>query len=422
MSKLLRLFKIKELRDRLIVVLSLLVLFRFFAAIPIPGIDAESLREFLAANQLFGFLNVFTGGALANLSIVMLGVGPYITAVIIMQLLTMIFPKLKAMYYEEGSVGRAKFNRYSRYLTVPLAVLQSFGFLNLLASQGVLPLLTTEELIVNVAVVTAGTIVLMWMGEIISEQKLGNGISLIIFAGIVGGIPMAIRDAIVAYNPAMVPSYMAFLAVGLLVIAGVVLVQDGERKVSIAYAKRVRGTKLYGGTASYLPIKVNQAGVIPIIFAISLLLFPQFFAQMLAAASPDLSVRVSAIINNLFANQIFYGSLYFLLVFLFTYFYTSVTFDPKEISKNLQRAGGFVPGIRPGGATADYIGKIVSRITLWGAIFLGFIAIMPNIVSAFTGLTALTMGGTALLIVVAVALEVSREINAQLLVREYDGF
>lgn len=422
MSKILQLLKIKELRDRLFAVLCLLILFRFFSAIPIPGIDADRLRAFFASNQLFGFLSVFSGGALSNLSIVMLGVSPYITAVITMQLLTMIFPKLKEMYYEEGSIGRAKFNRYSRYLTVPLAVLSGFGFLKLLASQGILPELTPLQLFTNVAVITAGSVILMWMGEIITEQKLGNGISLIIFAGIVGGIPLALRNIAISYTPAMLPSYLAFLAVGLLVIAGVVFIEQGERKIAVAYAKRVRGTKLYGGTASYLPIKVNKAGVIPIIFAISLMLFPQFFSQILAAFSPDLAIRVSGVVNRLFDDQLFYGAMYFFLVFLFTYFYTAVTFDPNEISKNLQRAGGFVPGIRPGSATSEYVGKIVSRITLWGAIFLGLIAVLPNIVKAFTGIASLALGGTALLIVVAVALEIAREVNAQLLVREYEGF
>ncbi len=420
MSKVIQLFKIQDLRNKILMVAFLLLAFRALAAIPIPSIDAFRLREFFAGNQLFGFFNIFSGGGLDNLSIVMLGVAPYITATIIMQLLTMIFPKLKAMYYEEGAIGRAKFNRWSRYLTVPLAILQGYGFLNLLISQNVVPHLGFFDLIKNVIIITAGTMILVWIGELITERKIGNGISLIIFAGIVSRLPAILKGAIFTYNPEVLPTYLAFVIVALVVIAGVVFIQEGERKIPIAYAKRVRGMKMYGGASSYLPLKVNQAGVIPIIFAISILLFPQFIAQASSIFSKDLSLRLTELVNNLFNNQYLYSLFYFGLVVIFTYFYTAITFDPKEISKNLQRAGGFVAGIRPGDSTSGFLSKIINRLTLSGAIFLGLIAILPQITRMVTGIAILTIGGTALLIVVSVALETIRQINSQLVMREYE--
>ena len=419
MNKVLLIFKDPDLRRKVLTVAGLLLVFRLFAAIPIPGIDAERLQSFLQANQLVGFFNVFSGGALSNLSIVMLGVGPYITATIIMQLLTLIFPQFKEMYYESGEAGRAKFNRYSRYLTVPLGALQAYGFLNLLASQQVLPALELFSLLGNVVVITAGTMLLMWLGELITEQKIGNGISLIIFAGIVSGIPGIIRNAIFNYDPGLISTYLAFIILSVIVIAGVVFVNEGERKIPVSYAKRVVGNRMYGGTTSYLPLKVNQAGVIPIIFAISLLLFPQFMAQISAIFSQDLSIFLNNFVNKFLANQIIYSAFYFGLVVLFTYFYTAITFDPAEISKNLQRSGGFIPGIRPGEPSGDFLKKVINRTTLFGAFFLGTIAVLPNITQILTGIQFLTIGGTALLIVVAVALEVRKQVEAQLAMREY---
>jgi len=420
MNKLLQLFKIKDLRNKILITAFLLLSFRALSAIPIPSIDAFRLKEFFSGNQIFGFLNIFSGGALDHLSIVMLGVAPYITATIIMQLLTMIFPSLKAMYYEEGAAGRAKFNRWSRYLTVPLAMLQGYGFLNILISQNVVPHLGPFDLIKNVIIITAGSMILVWIGELITEQKIGNGISLIIFAGIVSRLPSALRQAVFSYNPEILPTYLVFAIVAVLVIAGVVFINEGERKIPIAYAKRVRGMKMYGGASSYLPLKVNQAGVIPIIFAISILLFPQFIAQAAAIFSKDLSLRLNDLVSTLFNNQYLYSLLYFGMVVIFTYFYTAVTFDPKEISKNLQRSGGFIAGIRPGDSTSRFLSKIINRLTLSGALFLGLIAILPQITRIVTGIAILTIGGTALLIVVSVALETIRQINSQLVMREYE--
>jgi len=421
MNTFLQIFRIPDLRNKILMVLMWLVVFRLLAAIPIPGVDAESLRTFFEGNQLFGFLNIFSGGALSNLSIMMLGVSPYITATIIMQLLTMIFPKMKAMYYEEGAQGRAKFNRYSRFLTVPLALMQSYGFLKILESQQVIHPLGFSEMLPNIIVIAAGSTVLMWIGELITEYKVGNGISLLIFSGIVSSLPNTVRSAFLSYTPSLMPTYIAFVVLSVLIIAGVVFVNQGERKIPVSYAKRIRGNRMYGGATSYLPLRVNQAGVIPIIFAISILLFPQFLSQILAIFSSDLSQQIFEFINRLFNNQIFYSAIYFVLVVVFTYFYTSITFDPKEISKNLQRNGGFIPGIRPGESTGDFLAKLTKRITFFGAIFLGFVAVLPNVTQLLTGVQILTIGGTALLIVVSVALESMKQIDSQLVMREYEG-
>lgn len=420
MNKLLQIFEIPDLRKKILTVAALLVVFRLFSAIPIPGIDLTRLNAFLNQNQYLGFLNIFSGGALSNLSIVMLGVGPYITATIIMQLLTMIFPNLKEIYYEQGEQGRAKFNRMSHYLTVPLATLQSYGFLNLLISQQVLLPLSYFDTTRNILIITAGSMFLMWLGDLISEQKIGNGISLIIFAGIVSQLPSTIQQAFINYNPGMLPTYLTFLVLAVIVIAGVVFINEGERKVPVSYSKRVRGNRVYGGASSYLPLKVNQAGVIPIIFAISILLFPQFLAQISALISVDLSLKLNSMVNKFLSNQLLYSAFYFGLVVLFTYFYTAVTFDSQEISKNLQRSGGFIPGIRPGEPTGDYLGKIINRTTLFGALFLGVIAVLPNLTQIFTGIQILTIGGTALLIVVSVAIEMMRQIDSQMVMREYE--
>ena len=421
MNRFLQLFKVKELRTKILIVVGLLVAYRVFAAIPIPGIDATRLQNYFNTNQFFGFLNFFSGGGLSNLSIVMLGVGPYITATIIMQLLTIIFPKFKQMYYEEGAQGQAKFNRYSRMLAVPLGLAQGYGFLTLLISQGVINRPDPFSMIRNVIIVTCGSIIALWLGELITEQKMGNGISLIIFAGIVSKIPSGIGAAFASYTPGLLAAYLALLAAGALLIAGVVYLNEGERKIPVAYARRVRGNKMYGGSQSYLPLKVNQAGMIPLIFAISVLLFPQFIAQILTIFSPTLGLKASNLATAFIANQYLYDIVYFLLVFLFTYFYTAITFNPEEVAKNLQRSGGFVPGIRPGENTKKFFGTVVNRITFWGAAFLGLIAILPSLVQRFTGVATLTVSGTAILIVVAVALETMRQVDSQLTVREYEG-
>ena len=418
MERFLQIFKVKELRNKILIVLGLLVAYRVLAAIPIPGVNAQALQNYFNSNQLLGFLNFFSGGGLANLSVVMLGVGPYITSTIVMQLMTIIFPE---MYYEEGARGQAKFNQYSRLLTVPFAFVQSYGFLSLLMSQGVIPHPDAFDLIRNVIVITCGSMLALWLGELITEEKVGNGISLIILAGILARIPQSVGTAFASYTAQLLTSYVGFLVVGLLLIAGVVYLNEGERKIPVAYARRVRGTKMYGGAQSYLPLKVNQAGMIPLIFAISVLLFPQFLATIIALFSASWGLKVSAFAQAFVANQLWYGIFYFLLVFIFTYFYTAITFNPEEVAKNLQQSGGFVPGIRPGENTEKFFHGVVNRITFFGAAFLGLIAILPIIVQSITGVSVLTISGTALLIVVAVALETMRMVDSQLTVREYEG-
>jgi len=420
-SKLKLLFAIPDLRKKVLFVLGILFIFRVAAAVPVPGVDPNQLRRFLSSNQFFGLLNIFSGGVLDNLSIVMLGVGPYITASIIMQLLTMILPRLKEMYHEEGEAGRSRFNQYSRLLTVPLALLQSYGLLVLLIRNQVLTPLTVFGYLVAMLVATAGTLFLMWLGELITEKGIGNGISLLIFAGIVSGLPVSIRQELFTYTPEKLPFLLAFIAASLVVIAGVVIITEGQRNIPVSYAKRIRGMRMYGGVSTHLPLRVNQAGVIPIIFAISIILFPGLIGSFLSGVPNQYVQSLAQFLISVFNNQWAYGIIYFILVFAFTYFYTAVTFDPGAIADNLQKQGGFILGIRPGRPTAEFLSKILSRITLTGAIFLGLVAVLPIAVTGVFGIRALTLGGTALLIVVSVVLETMKQINAQLVMREYEN-
>ena len=415
------LFTAPDLRKKILFILAILAVFRIAAAIPVPGVDPLRLKAFLAGNQFFGLFNVFSGGVLDNLSIVMLGVGPYITASIIMQLLTMIVPRLKEMYQEEGEAGRSRFNQYSRYLALPLAFLQAYGLLVLLIRQQVIPPLDLFGFISNIIVVSAGTFFLVWLGELITEKGLGNGVSFLIFAGIVSGVPSAIQQEIFTFSPEKLPALLAFVAVSVAVIAGVVVVSEGQRNVPVSYAKRIRGMRVYGGVSTHLPLRVNQAGVIPIIFAVSLILFPGLIGSFLAGVPNDIVQRISGFLVGVFNNQLIYGACYFLLVFMFTYFYTAVTFDPQSIADNVQKQGGFILGIRPGRPTAEYLARIISRITLAGGLFLGVVAILPLVVQASFGIRSLSIGGTALLIVVSVVLETIKQIDAQLAMREYEN-
>ncbi len=409
----------ESLRKRILFVLAALVVFRFLAAIPIPGINAAELNAFLENNQFLGLLNVFSGGGFSNLSIVMLGVGPYITASIVMQLMTILIPSLKEMYQEEGDAGRMRFMQYSRYLTVPLAFVQAFGFILLLQQNGIVPNLTLAQLFTNMTVIAAGSILLMWIGELISEFGIGNGVSLIIFAGIVSRIPRDLSQLAFSFDPSQIPAFVGFAAAAMLIMAGVVFITEAERPIPVTYARRVRGTKVLGGISTYLPLRVNQAGVIPIVFALSILLFPQMIATFLEKSSVVFIASVANAVVNGLANQWVYGILYFLLVVVFTYFYTAITFEPHQVAKNLQKNGAFIPGVRPGGTTAEYLGNIITRITLVGALFLGCLAVLPLILKGITGITAITIGGTALLIVVSVVLDVVKKIDAQTSIREY---
>ena len=407
------------LRNRLLVVLGVLVVFRALAAIPVPGINATQLQLFFNNNQFFGLLNLFSGGGLSNLSVVLLGVGPYITASIILQLLTMLVPSLKQLYQEEGELGRQRFSQYTRLLTLPVAVLQGISFLLILQRQGVMPGLTPFQFGANLLVVVAGSLLLMWLGEVISEFGLGNGVSILIFAGIVARLPRDISQALFSFTATQIPMYVGFIAAAVVIVAAVVLITEAERPVPVTYAKRVRGMKFFGGSSTYLPLRLNQAGVIPIIFALSLLLIPQMVATFFATSSHHFVAAAAQATLHGLQNLGIYGTLYFLLVFLFTYFYTAVTFDPHQIAENLQKNGAFIPGVRPGNSTVEYLSNVITRITFVGALFLGIIAVLPIIMQSATGITTLTLGGTALLIVVSVILDLSRRIDAQISIREY---
>ncbi|KKW25038.1 MAG: Protein translocase subunit SecY [Candidatus Kaiserbacteria bacterium GW2011_GWA2_52_12] len=409
----------ETLRTRILFVLAALVVFRLLAAIPVPGINAGQLEAFLNNNQFLGLLNVFSGGGFSNLSIVMLGVGPYITASIVMQLMTILIPKLKEIYQEEGDAGRMRFMQYSRYLTVPLALIQAFGFLLLLRQNGILPTLDLMSMFTSVMVVAAGSMLLMWIGELITEFGVGNGVSLLIFAGIVSRIPQDIGQFIFSFDTAQLPAYLAFAAAAVVIMAGVVFITEAERPIPVTYARRVRGMKVLGGISTYLPLRVNQAGVMPIIFALSILLFPQMVATFLSKSAIAIVATLAQAVVTALGNQWVYGILYFVLVFLFTYFYTAITFEPHQVAKNLQKNGAFIPGVRPGPTTADYLGNIITRITLVGALFLGLLAILPLVLQGLTGITAISIGGTALLIVVSVVLDVVKKIDAQTSIREY---
>lgn len=410
-----------DLRKKILFILGILVVFRIGAALPIPGIDLGRLQTLFANNQFLGLLNIFSGGTLDNMSIMMLGLSPYITASIVMQLLTLIFPGLKEMYHEEGEAGRQRFSQYSRLLTLPLALLQGFGLLTLLIRQGIIEPLDPFGYMVNISIVAAGALFLMWLGELISEYGVGNGASVLIFAGIVASLPAVIGQTAFTFEASQLPIIIAFVLISLITVGGVVLINEGQRPIPVSYAKQIRGMKMYGGVATYLPLRVNQAGVIPIIFAISILIFPQMIANFLAGVGGGTILNaISNFVVGVMNNPWVYAALYFTLVFLFTYFYTAVTFDPESISKNLQKQGAFIPGIRPGGSTTEYLYKILNRLTLIGALFLGLIAVLPLGIRALTGLAALTIGGTAILIVVSVILDTIKKIQAQIAMREYE--
>jgi preprotein translocase subunit SecY len=407
------------LRNRIFFVLGILIITRVLATIPIPGVDASNLGSFLQ-NSFLGLLNIFAGGGISTFSIVMLGVGPYISASIIMQLLTVLSPRLKEMYQEEGDKGRRRFVQYGRMLTLPFAILQGFALITLLERQNVIPQLTNSVLLINLAIVTAGTMLMMWLGEQINERGIGNGVSLIIFAGIVSALPQKIGQFLVSFDPSQIPMLVGLLVLSLIVIAGIVFVTEAERPVPVTYARQTRlGASAGFGSSTYLPLRLNQAGVIPIIFAVSILLFPQLIGQLLATSSHEVLQSIARTVNQGLANQWIYGSIYFLLVVAFTYFYTAVMFDPEKTADNLQKNSAFIPGFRPGATTAEYIGYVLARVTLVGALFLGVVAVLPVVIQAMTGLTAIAVGGTSLLIAVSVILDLIKKIEAQLSMKEY---
>jgi len=408
-----------RLRNRILFMLGALAVFRFLAAIPIPGIDSFALQQFFSNNQLLGFLDIFAGGGLSNLSIIMLGVAPFITASIIFQLLTVISERMREMYHEEGEAGRKRIAQYSRLITVPLAIIQGYSFIILLQRNGIIGSLSPVELIANITLVTAGAILMMWVGELMTEFGISNGVSLIIFAGIVSRLPSTLQQLVFTFTPDQIPLYIGFVLAAVLITFGVVVLTEAERPIPITYARRVRGNKVYGGVSTYLPLRVNQAGVMPIIFALSILLFPQMILSFLSTLSLSGLTSIADTILRFLGNQWIYGSLYFVLVFLFTYFYTAITFDPHAIAENLQKTGAFIPGVRPGRPTEEHISHVLTRLTLVGALFLGAIAVLPIVMQGITGITTLAIGGTGLLIVVSVVIELIKKIEAQISMREY---
>lgn len=419
LEKIKAIFLDKTLRNRVLFVLGALVVFRLLSAVPIPGVDPIKVRNLMQNSQFIGVLNMFSGGGLSTLSIIMLGVGPYITSSIIMQLLTIMSPRLKAMYQEDGEIGRKKFTQLSRAITVPLAIVQGLALIIMLKRQGIITNLSGLDMFTNISIIVAGSMLIMWIGELVSEFGIGNGVSLIIFAGIVARIPTELSQLLFTFDISQLPLYILFTAIGLLIVAGVVIITEAERPIPVTYAKQVRGDHVSGGTQTYLPIRINQAGVIPIIFALSILLFPQLIGNFLATSTNATLLSISHGLLWFVQNTWMYSIFYFLFVFLFTYFYTAVTFDPEQVSTNLQKNGAFVPGIRPGTATKDYLSKILTRTTTMGAVFLGLIAVLPLVIKAITGITAISIGGTSLLIVVSVVLDLIKKTDAQLSMREY---
>jgi len=423
LSKIVQIFKIKDLRNKILFILGAFAVFRIMGNISIPGINAEKMESAFANNDLLGMWNMFSGGSMDKFSIVMMGLGPYITATIILQLLTMIFPALERIYKEEGEAGKKKFNQWGRIATIPLAFLQGYAMLALFQSEGWIVAMSTQTLLISLLTITAGTVFLMWLGELITEKGIGNGVSLLIFAGIVADVPNNILQTFYAWDPAKLPAYILFFGISALIIAAVVVINEGRRNIPVSYAKRVRGGKMFGGSSTYLPLNINPAGVIPIIFAMSLLMFPGMISNFLGGAEGWVGQAATAL-GNFFENQWIYQGLYFVLIVAFTFFYTAVTFDPKAISTNLQKMGGFIPGIRPGTSTANFMYFILNRVLLIGALFLGIIAILPSIISTITNITTFNflIGGTALLIVVSVALDIMRQVKSQLEMREYETF
>lgn len=420
-DKINQIWKAKDLRNSILFVLAMLTAFRFVAHIPVPGVNASALQALFTGNQVLGLMNIFAGGGMQNFSIVMMGIAPYITASIIFQLLAMIIPKLEEMQKEEA--GQHKINMWTRWTTVPLAALQSYSMITLLrrSSYDILGDISPFSLASMIITITAGTILLMWVGELISEKKVGNGISLLIFAGIIAGLPKGIQQIAATYDPSQLFILIGFILVALITVVGVVIITEGQRNIPVQYARQIRGHRMYGGTNTHLPLRVNMAGVIPIIFAISVVLFPPMIAQFFVHAKTAIIANVASHTISLFQNQLFYGILYFLLVFAFTYFYTEVIFHPDQIAENLQKQGGFIPGIRPGKHTSEYLAYTTHKIIFIGALFLGIIALLPLIMRYFTGMQSLAIGGTSLLIVVAVVIETVKQIESQLTMREYEG-
>lgn len=411
-----------DVRQKILFTLGIFFVFRFFAHIPVAGVNVAALKNLFESNQFLGLLNIFSGGTLANFSIMALGLNPYINASIIIQLLTMVFPKLEELQ-KEGDAGRKKLNQYTRILTIPLAVLQAIGMYALLRSQGIITTLSPLSLISFIVTMVAGTMLLVWLGELITEKGIGNGISLLIFAGIVGQLPVVLGQTFSTATAESSLNILIFTVLGLVVISAVIVMTEATRRITVHYAKRMRGNRMYGGQETHLPLRLNQAGVIPIIFAISLVLIPSLIANVFVTSSNAALSSIGQAINTWFSpTGVAYNLTYFLLVVGFTFFYTAIIFKPSKIAEDIQKYGGFIPGIRPGKPTAKYLNYILTRITVVGAVFLGFVAVLPEIARGLTGVQTLLLGGTSILIVVSVVLEAFKNIEANLVMRSYEGF
>jgi len=418
--------KLPDLRRKILFTLAMLVAYRFAAHVPVPGVNADALRQLFQSNQLLGLLDMFSGGAMSSFSVVALGVYPYITATIIMQLLVPLIPPLERLQ-KEGEAGQAKLNQYMHIATVPLAALQAISQITVF-SRGATPVIEDFNLfsaetflpsLATVATLTAGTMFAVWLGELITEQGVGNGISLIIFGGIVAQIPQRVAQDL----RTNVPGLLAFAIIGVITVAAIVFIYEGQRRIPVQYGKRVRGTKIYGGQSTHIPLKVNSAGMIPLIFASSILILPGVVASYFQFSDSQIIAGIAQGIVGLFDNQkIYYWIMYFVMVVGFTYFYTDVIFQQQNMPENLQRHGGFIPGIRPGARTADYLNRVLRRITLVGALFLGSVAVLPFFASALTPMQTMIVTSTGLLIVVGVVIDTMKQLEAQLLMRHYEGF
>ncbi len=417
-----KIFKDRDLRKKTLIVLGLFLVFRFLAHVPVSGVNINQLKALFDQNQFLGLINLLGGGTLSNFSVLAVGIGPYIYASIVMQLATQIYPKLEELQ-KEGEYGRQKINQYTRYITIPLAILQSVGMYALLRSQGLIAELNPFYLVTFIATLVAGTMIILWIGELISEQNIGNGISLIIFAGIVGTLPTGIGQVLLSATPDQLINYGLIGVAGLAIVAAIVFVTEAVRKVPVIYARRIRGGKSESAQQTFLPLRLNSAGVVPIIFAISLVLLPSLLANYFLASKNEMLSSVGQFLAVNFATtSIAYNVVYFLMVFGFTYFYTAIVINPQKVSEDIQEGGGFIPGIRPGKPTANYINFIVTRITLFGGLFLGLVAVLPNILQSFTGIQALLVGGTSVLIVVSVVIETVKIFQTQLVTRSYERF
>ncbi len=424
---LLDIWKSPDLRGRIIFTLAVIFIVRVLAFIPVPGADPTALKNLFSGSQSLGqilnLLDLFSGGTLLRFSIVALGLNPYINASIIMQLMGMVIPQIEELQ-KEGEYGRQKINQYTRILTVPLALVQSYGVVILIrhTAPQFLGAINPLSLVTIILTMTAGTILMMWLGEIITEQGIGNGISILIFAGIVARIPISLGQTASIFNSQNFSTVALLVVVGLIVIVATVIINEGQRRVLVQYARRVRGNRLYGGQTTHLPIRVNQAGVIPIIFAISLTLIPTMLGAFFSTSSNQVVAHAATSIQNIFNNTYYNSTIYFVLVLVFTYFYTAVTFNPTKVADEIKKYGGFIPGIRPGKATAEYLGFISNRITLLGGVFLGLIAVLPFIARDVSGISTIALGGTGLLIVVSVVIETAKQLESQLIMRSYEGF